>query len=320
MLHKLILDNYGIEISGMSLIDSHFGTEIYLIETAKGKFIVKTLPLYVKGIENEGFITEFLFNKGFNVAKILKTKNGDNHIKTNELQFHIQDFIEGETLAVNTAPEWFIQKSAHTLGEMHNALKDYAHLRTSFGADFFDKSNVMETVKYYTELLAKVVQKNDAVLIFDLEERLKHLERISSFDICADRLTYSNSHGDFHIGQIITQDESLTVIDWTSASRAPVCLEVILSYTTEDPACVNGKIDINGLKNYIQNYSEHFTLNNYDIEMMPYVFYYQQLMCHYQPPYNNVPDSYKSICKLINNFTKWLYENTEILSDGLCMM
>lgn len=320
MLNKIISDNYDIKINNMSLIDSHFGTEIFLAKTDKDRFIVKTLPLYVGDIENEGYITDFLFNKGFNVARILKTNNGMYHVKTNELQFHIQTFIEGETLAVNTAPKWFMQKSAHTLAKIHKTLKDYGNLKTNFGGDFFTKSNVMKTIKYYTEFLAKTIEENDTALIFDIEERLKHLKRISLFDICVDKLTYSNSHGDFHIGQILTDREELAVIDWTSASKMPICLEVIVSYTTEDPACMHGKIDSTGLINYIKNYSKYFSLNDYDIQMMPYILYFQQLMCHYQPPYSNVPNTYKPICNLINNFTNWLYENIEALANDLCTM
>lgn len=52
--------------------------------------------------------------------------------------------------------------------------------------------------------------------------------------------------------------------------------------------------------------------------MMPYVLYFQQIMCHYAPPYDNIPDEYKPLCKLINNYTNWLYENVETLSDELC--
>ena len=68
----------------------------------------------------------------------------------------------------------------------------------------------------------------------------------------------------------------------------------------------------------MQDYSKYFTLNNYDIQIMPYILYFQQLMCHYEPPYSNVADTYKPMCNLINNFTKWLYENVEIASNELC--
>jgi hypothetical protein len=81
---------------------------------------------------------------------------------------------------------------------------------------------------------------------------------------------------------------------------------------------MDGKIDTIGLKKYIGHYLKSFSLNNYDIQMMPYILYFQQLMCHYSPPYSNVPDTYKPICKLINSFTNWLYLNVKNLSKELC--
>lgn len=316
MLSKLIYDNYNIEVKKLELIDRHFGTEIWIAQTDMGKYIVKILPLYMNGVEVEGYITEYLYNNGIHVARLIKTKDNTYHVKTNDLQFHVQEYIEGKTLKINSAPEWFLEKSAITLGKIQNVLKSYGELKTSFNANFFSKSNIDNVKEYYTKEL-NMVDNNNITLISELEERLKHLDRISSFDIDTTKLTYSNSHGDFHIGQIITYNRDITVIDWTSASRLPVCLDLMMSYTMADPKCAHGKIDSDRLKKYMHYYLKHFNLNDYDIQKMPYVFYYQQIMCHYNPPYINVADSYKPICRLINYFTNSLYENVEIISNEL---
>jgi Ser/Thr protein kinase RdoA (MazF antagonist) len=317
MLIKLVSENYDMKVENMKLLDSHFGTEIFVIETDKGKYIVKTLPLYMEMAKSEGEITNFLYNNGINVARLLQTNDGKYHIETDKMLFHVQEFIEGETLKLNTAQDWFMEESAHTLGKVNTVLKDYDDLKINFGKDFFEKSTVNNAKQYYSKQLDEI--HGNASLVCDLEERLKHLDRISSFNIDANKLLYSNSHGDFQMGQIIVRNKNITVIDWTSACKLPICLEVILSFVTEDVVSQNGKIDASRLKKYIDNYLKysHLTLTNYDIQMMPYVLYYQQLICHYQPPYQNIPDTYKPICKLINNFTNWLYENIETLSNEL---
>ena len=61
MLHKLIMKHYGMEIKNISLLDSHFGTEVYCAETKTDKFVIKILPLYVKGVENEGYIADYIY-------------------------------------------------------------------------------------------------------------------------------------------------------------------------------------------------------------------------------------------------------------------
>jgi aminoglycoside phosphotransferase (APT) family kinase protein len=194
-------------------------------------------------------------------------------------------------------------------------MNKYGELPTSFGKDFFDRSIPLEALARYTEALSHT--GNNEILASELSRRLDHLKRISAFDIDADKLTYSNSHGDFHAGQIIVDGDKMAVIDWTSASRVPLCLEVINSYVTAAPACKLGEIDADGLKRFIERYSRHFTLTEYDLRAMPFVLYWQQLMCHYDPPYRDVAESYRPVCTLINHFTDWLYDNAEALSEQL---
>ncbi len=51
---------------------------------------------------------------------------------------------------------------------------------------------------------------------------------------------------------------------------------------------------------------------------MPYVLYYWHCMCNYRPDeLVDIPDTYKAIAKLINNFLNWLYNNVEELSEEL---
>ena len=317
MLNELIAANYGIEINDLKLMDSYFGTEIYLVKTNEDKYFVKVLPLSVPDLEKEGLITEYLLNNGIPVAKLLKTKNDGYAVKTEKMQFHVQEFIEGEVFKVNTAPEWLMENSASILGRIHAVLKNYGELRVNFGADFFRRENAFERQQHYANQLLETTNTVNASLIPALEERIKHLERISAFDIDAEKLTYANSHGDFYIGQIIAKDENITVIDWTSACKLPAVLEVVMSYVFAAPECKNGKINSDGLKQYIDRYSRFFYLNDYDIKIMPLLFYFQQIMCHYSPPYDNIPETYKPVCRLINSFSDWLYHNMEILEKEL---
>lgn len=317
MLNELIAANYGMEINDVKLMDSYFGTEIYLAEANEGKYIVKVLPRSVPGLEKEGFITDFLFSNGIPIARLLKTKNDGYAVKTEKLQFHVQEFIEGEVFKVSTAPKWLMESSACILGRIHAVLQNYVELRVNFGADFFHKENALERQQHYANRLNEAADTENPSLVHGLEERIKHLNRISAFDIDTEKPTYANSHGDFYIGQIIAKDKKITVIDWTSACKLPAALEVVMSYVFAAPECKNGKISGDGLKRYIDHYSRYFHLNDYDIKIMPRLFYFQQIMCHYSPPYDNIPETYKPVCRLINCFTDWLYHNMESLEKEL---
>lgn len=319
MLTEIITANYDLEIQNIKRLDEHFGTEIFLIEASCGQYLLKTLPLDRENTENEGRITEYLHQNGVPVAKFLKTIHGAYISKTTEKQFHIQEFIEGETLAVNTAPDWFLEKSAQMLGKIQRVLKDYPKLPTSFDGDFFQKSTAFGAKQFYTDKLESAVETKDKQLQQEIEEKLKHIERVSTFSFDVSKLTYVNSHGDYYIGQIIVSNRDLVVIDWTSASFLPACFEVFMSYTYADPLCCNGEICTQKFKKYWNEYLKHssFILNDYDIKMMPYFLYYYLCFCSFTPPYSEIPNTYKAINTLSNNLMNWLYENVDRISTEL---
>jgi Putative homoserine kinase type II (protein kinase fold) len=285
VMKNWVKDNYDLQIDSLNLIDAHFGTEIYLLITPQKKYIVKSLPINAGNLENEGFITDFLLSRGISVARILPNKHGNYSVKTEHTQFHIQEFIDGETFAVGTAPEWVIEESARTLGKIHHALKDYKQLPRAFDADFFHKSAVENKINFL-----RTLPESDEVT-----QQIKYAEKALTFEIDTTKLTYSNSHGDYYVGQIIAKDRELTVIDWASACCMPICLEVIMSYKFAAQQCADG------LQDYIKIYSQYFKLNDYDIAMMPYVFYRYLVLTNYTPPFADVPESYQAISKLINN-------------------
>ena len=76
MNKNIIENNFNLRVCDIQLLDKHFGTELYLINTDVGKHIVKVLPLYMKNVENEGELTEYLCNHGLKVARFLKGKDG----------------------------------------------------------------------------------------------------------------------------------------------------------------------------------------------------------------------------------------------------
>lgn len=316
-LHNLILDNYDIQITDLTLLDQYFGTEIYLAQTPNKRYIIKKLPPVVPNLENEDPLTRFLKQNGIPVSRLLLTKNGEGCVKTEQTQFHVQELIEGKTYRVNTAPLWLMDESARLLGQIHCVLKNYGEMNVNFDKEFFIPSNANESTKHYIQQFAAAIEEKNIPLTSALDERIKHLERISAFTIETDKLTYTNSHGDFYISQLIVSDRHVIVIDWTGACKLPAALEVMMSYVYAAPECKDGKINSDGLKRYIDRYGAHSQLNYYDIKIMPYLFYFQQIMCHYPPPYDGIPDTYKPVCGLINRFANWLYEHAEDLDKAL---
>ena len=150
----LIERSYPLHVTRLQLLDCHFGTEIYALTTDTGKYLVKVLPLSFDDIHREGPITEFLAAHGLRVARLLKNKNGDFVTEAETCQFTVQEFIEGETLPVSSAPDWFLEESAKFLGQTVRALQEYEPLPLRFGKSFFSPGNARRRLRQYKRELA----------------------------------------------------------------------------------------------------------------------------------------------------------------------
>ncbi|MCI9449647.1 MAG: phosphotransferase [Clostridiales bacterium] len=313
---QIIEQNYDVQVKSIDLIDCHFGTCIYRVETKENDFFCKVRPSYDENIKNEYEITEFLYNKGFPVARLLKTKNGNLGVTVDQKYLNIQEFISGTTPEINTAPDWLMKKSAELLGRLHVLLRGFKQLPNQFGECFF-RPDTAEMKKLFLETkLQEQREKNNIDVLRKWKAQIKHLAKISMFSIDTAKLTYANSHGDYHIGQTILNDRNITIIDWASACGMPVSLEIITSYVFAAPECRSGKINADELTEYIRNYKRFSPLTTYDIGAMPYLFYFWHTICNYLPS-EEIPLSYQSISKLINNMLNWLYGNADKLSYEL---
>lgn len=310
--------NYLLHVTQLQLLDRHFGTEIYMLTTDAGKYLVKALPRSFDDVYREGPITEFLAAHGLRVAKLLKNKNGDFVTEAETCQFTVQEFIEGKSLPVNSAPDWFLEESAKFLGQTVQALQEYEPLPLRFGESFFAPENARRRLRQYKRefVVAREAGRTDEIPFW--EEQIRHLDRISTFHIQTDRLTYANSHGDYHIGQAIVQDHNLTVVDWSSACRLPLCFEVATSYVFASPSCAAGVIDAAGLRRYIRTFAKYVPLTAYDIQMMPYVLYFWHTMCNYRPDeYATLADSYRPIARLTRALLNYLPDHADTLAKEL---
>lgn len=54
---------------------------------------------------------------------------------------------------------------------------------------------------------------------------------------------------------------------------------IIRSFVYGNPKCREGTNPVSELAGYIKNHLQFATLNNYDLKMMPYMFYYQINVC-----------------------------------------
>ena len=320
-LTELIQQHYNINITNIELIADHTennDSKVYLLESATAKYALKEMPPDSK-LEDESNVMSHLASKGVKIPKIYNINSGHHILKSNGLIYILYEFIEGTTFDLNTAPDWFMKKSAQTLGRIHSALYDYKAMPVEIAQDSFSKEEYEDEEEFIIEKLNQAIQENDTPLTTALNQRLKHIKKASCFKFVCDKFTYVNTHGDFYTYQVIVKDEELVTIDWTQFGRNPACFEVIISYTYAAPECANGEIDIAKFKPYLDEYQQHtpVKLNHYDIKMMPYLLYHHCAFWSFAPPYDSLPAEYKKIARLTDNLANWLYDNVDKLSKDL---
>jgi len=317
-LTQLISHNYGIDVTGIKLVSDQGEAKVYMLESPTGKYALKEFDDIFE-LKHERDVCDMVAGKGVNLPKIYDAKSGRHIVHNNGLTYILYDFIEGTRYELNTAPEWFLMKQVQTLGQIQSALRDYKQLPMDFEPSFFSQEEYTKSEHSALEKLRLAEENEDKALVQALNERLKHIRRISAFEFDCGRLTYVNSHGDFYINQIIVRDGEFVVIDWSDPYYLPACYEVLMSYTYAAPECKGGVIDVERFKPVLREYLKYVTLSQYDIKMMPYLLYAFCVFGSFSPPYDDLSADHLRIAKHTANLANWLHDNVEKLSDDLCV-
>lgn len=293
----------------------------YFLKEAQGK------TSFTK-VQNEYKINQFLEERDIPIAKFYNTVKGEVVWEYKDSVFHLEEYIDGKIYKMNATPRWLIEDSTVLLGRIHKELEAYPKLDDGVGRKFYSGWNTEGTVKLYKYLLDRLNCVKDeefkSQIWEDLNFKLDLLNKVEKFKLDYDKLTISNSHGDYSIMQIFCGEGNINAIgDFTDACRLPICLEVIRSYTYADDKCKNGKeIDIENLKEYLRLYLKHNTLSEYDIKMMPYLYYYHLIRSRlgYKEYILSSQDDKKDILDLEfwrTNMCRWLDKNVDLLSYEL---
>ncbi|MCL2057823.1 MAG: N-acetyltransferase [Oscillospiraceae bacterium] len=316
-LMQLVTENYNITITSISLLVEHYpDSKVFVLESLTENYVLKEMDSC--SYEDEGELADYLISKGIKIPKLYRACTGEHIVNHNERFYVLYEFVDGTMYDLHTAPDWFVMKSAQTLGQIQSALKGYKQLPVGFAPEFFNKEKYTNGKKSVMEKIKRAKEKNDIALVVALKERLKHIERVSCFEFDCDKLTYVNSHGDFYINQIIVRNDEFVTIDWScGASCILACFEVLMSYTYAAPECKYGEVDVNNFKPYLLEYMKYTPLNHYDLKMMPYFMYHYCIFCSFTPPYDDLSDDYLKIAHHTDNLANWLHENVEMLSEEL---
>lgn len=298
------------------------------ILTDEGQYVLKefqsTYDLDAARIEPR--LTDYLRSGGVPTAVFLPTRTGEHGWTVRDRLFHLQTHIDGRIYAQNACPDWLVTDSAKMLAKIHRVLRGFPQLRVDYGPTWFrfDRGRLRDDYKAMVDRAATLEDRVAAERIrADIEFKLRALGQVDGIQIDPSALTYCNSHGDYHIQQIICQGEQIrAVIDFSGACHLPVCWEIARSYSYADPACTAAVINPENMVAYVAAYMGVAELTRHDLEAIPRMYYLQLLRSRYG--YRQYLTEGTVGGKRLLEFAhwrtalcRWLHDNLEELSDAL---
>lgn len=288
MVKEILKNQYDLNVISVEKSKAGAGSDVYFSECAEGKFVLKipsSSEMNDPAAEPE--LCEFLLENNISVCRFIKNNSGKYLSKDkNGRIFHVQKFVNGKMYDWNTAPDWLLDESAEMLGRIHNALKGYRRLSVGIGADFFRFMTAENALKSYENTILTAKDNGDKDIEKDLLYRIELMKRFPQYSFDIDRLTCTNTHGDYFISQLICGENHINaVIDWTTACVHPAVWEIMRSYIYAAEECANGEINVKRLVKYFRSYLSYAKLNMYDIETAAKLFYYQIAVCDYYGQY-----------------------------------
>lgn len=304
----------------------------YCIDSSEGMFVLKEFPLrFAKtDLRLEPEINDFLRSRGIPAAKFCRTTNQEYIWEYHDHIFHLREYINGEKYPRHNSPEWLMRDSALLLGLIHKELAGFSTLKKGDKIWQSARWNTKVGEQEYLDLMKKAEgipsEEIRRKVLSDLQYRIELLPRIAQLNFKIDKLTNMNCHGDYKASQLICGQDSINaVIDFSNARSLPVAWEIIRSYAYSDPVCINGEISAENLKRYIRAYLTNGNLNQYDLKMMPYLFYFHMVLSNHtfkQFLFNEFVNK-KSVLKSASwrtDICRWLEKNVEALSEELSAM
>ena len=281
-IKKMVYENYGIEITNIKRINQ--GTaNIFKIENGNNEYVLKEFQSKYKKediIKEINAIQYLQKNTDIPLPTYIKMKNENYCFEHLGKIVILQKFIKGTTINKNEGNYNQTIDSAKYLGKIVNGFEKY-NLKDSINViDWFSKHEMKTANEKFDKILNKIenneIDKKIKKDILFKKELLKKIQ--NKFDVSKlNNITHTISHGDYNCLQFIynSKNEINAIIDFVKVKKLPIVWEIARSYTYIDEKASNGQIDVENLIEYVKEYMKYAKLNEYDLELLPYIYLMQ---------------------------------------------
>lgn len=322
-LINVVKEQYGIDVTKINKLNRgsanlySLNNDTYILKEFQSKYTQEE-------INKEITIINHLKKDGLSVPEYIITNNNEYSFIYKEKIITMQKFIDGYTMESNTASFEQMIESARELGKIVKSLETLdISLPINDVSSWYSMETINESIEKHKVLLEKITKEDHPQIFQDLEDKISMLDYVKNninFDEMHN-LTSMNTHGDYSVLQFIYKNGKIkAIIDFVSACKMPVVWEVIRSYSYIDPKAKEGKIDIDNLVSYVNEFTKYVTLNNYDIKYMSYLYLIQLLSSTFgykQYIADNTKESLLDFALFRTRLCKYLFDNAELIANRL---
>ena len=281
VLLRLLRDCWGLTAEKIVVLDR--GTAFCRkIHSGKARYLLKEYQAgYPRArVEGELPLVEHIRHRGVAVGRIIPTCRGNGAAEFRGRIFQLQPYIEGQAYPKFQGPAWMARELPRTLATIALSLRDYPSLPTDyrswFERDMGGRDRLFAGFAERTESASWLTDEQRRRLAEGARRRRAAIRAVSNWNLSAVPFTYTNSHGDYSILQVIASDTSITaVIDFARAANLPIAWEILRSFSYLDPACRDGGIDAAALRSYVRAFEEVLPLSAADRAHMVELYAYQ---------------------------------------------
>jgi homoserine kinase type II len=222
------------------MLDDVFENDVYVLETSKGKYILKVLKKPdMKQMRGQLDVIDFLYSKKIPVVKNVVDKKGKELVKFNGEWMLIQGFVEGT--CEDDFDRGLIKNIAGHVGKMHKIL-----LKSRFAKGKDNKH-------LYKRRNPAAIKKYSLGEIYD-----KIFEELDMLD--SSKLRRARIHSDLTNVNLLIKDNKLNaIIDWDDSDYDYLAYEIAIFLAH---SCVRGKkIYWDKIKIFFKEYQKYVKLN-----------------------------------------------------------
>lgn len=282
-IKSIIKDYYNFDIIKIKKINKGSGN-IFLLFTKDDKYILKEFQSKYTFEQIEKEYKLILSLKDIPTFEYILTKNNLCYFLHKQKVCILIKYIEGINYKNNTLNLKKLKLVALLHGKLSNNLFELDQNKIDFN-NFVSEEKIEKSKQFLIDFINKnhtTITENKIKKDFE-----KKLSIINSLDISKilkdlnEKIFCINCHGDFSVQQLIFNKQTISILDFASFRKIPLCWEIIRSYSYADKKCKNGRIKIDNLIKYIIAFKSNFALSKEDIVNMPLVYLLQLLCSNY---------------------------------------